>query len=118
LKYGPICKNADDLLHKYECSDLSGHAPLEALGNLLREVLDQPARVRKALKDKASVQDVLAESPLGDDALLAVLQGDWKDKDILTILEAQGRLSDRVLLAAVEELGQDKRMADFFVSQS
>lgn len=114
LTYGPICKNPDDPLHKFECSDLSAHPPLQALGDVLRDVLAQAAGVRRQIESGSSPEDLISASPLSDEALIAVLRSDWKDKDKILVLEANQPLSDRVLLVAAEVLEQDNRMAALF----
>jgi hypothetical protein len=118
LKYGPICKNPDDLLHKYECSDLAAHPPLESLGNLLRDVLDQGPRVRVEIENGATPEELVSHYPLGEEALLAVLHSGWKEKDIIAVLEANRPLSDRVLLEAVEVLEHENWMVPLFANSS
>lgn len=112
LTYGPVCKNMDDLLHKYECSDLSKHAPLQAFGGVLRAVLGQSNSVAELIARGASPSEVLALGPLSEQSLLAVLQSGWKSKDILAVLRANYPLTDRVLLLAAERLDHAKYIAE------
>jgi hypothetical protein len=119
LTYGPACKHPEDLLHKYECSDLSSRPALEALGDVLRSVLNNEASISELLAGGAKIGDLIALLPLSDSALLTIIaEGKFADEQLGRLLEAASPLSDRVLVAATEKMENEGVLSDLLIGNS
>jgi hypothetical protein len=104
LGFGPICKNSDDLLHKYECSDLSGSPDLMVVGDILREVLNQSRELDPLLDSGADADDIISLGPLSEEALLRLISSGLPPKETEKVLIANSPLSDRVLQHFLETI--------------
>jgi hypothetical protein len=97
LGYGPVCKVEGDPLLRYDCSELSSNADLAAIGDILRAVLGQPQQVRKILDSGGGVEELAELGPLGDPALIEIIQSELSPRDKATVLTSQSPLSNTVL---------------------